>query len=199
MLYAMPGCGRRRRRRILRGSRISRHRTQTNYRTFIDGWGAFRAAPALRPGGWDLQFGEVAVVELDEELHFNRYRAMTLSASWTARLPWTDHYLRYCREHEDDCLSAGRWGKRWTNPSSERMFGKPAPPGELPGAGAPRWKQRALYDAMKDLGPAAGLRVRLARVSVHDHVEEQRLWDVLEGNAAVPADAIREFVEGRIA
>jgi hypothetical protein len=37
--------------------------------------------------------------------------------------------------------------------------------GDLDGEGAPRWKQRALYDAIKDTAPAA-LGVALARVSV---------------------------------
>jgi hypothetical protein len=156
-------------------------------------------APALRPGAWDLTFGGSVVVELDEELHFNRYRALTLSASWGASLPWTDEFVVYCGKHEDECLSAGAWGKRWTNPSCERMFGEAGPPGKLDGAGAPRWKQRALYDGMNDLAPAVHPSVRLARVSVHDTVEGRRLWDVLDGYASVPSDAIRGLVEDRIA
>jgi hypothetical protein len=45
------------------------------------------------------------------------------------------------------------------------------PPGDLDGAGAPRWKQRALYDAMKDTARSAGAGAAvLARVSVWDPV-----------------------------
>jgi len=44
--------------------------------------------PTLRPGSWDLaartETGEVIVIGLDEELHFNRYRRQTLSAPWYA-------------------------------------------------------------------------------------------------------------------
>lgn len=39
--------------------------------------GGRRGAPALGPRGWDLLAGET-LVELDEEQHFNRYRATTL-------------------------------------------------------------------------------------------------------------------------
>jgi len=46
-------------------------------------------APTFRPGGWDLPFRGPLLVELDEELHFNCYRATTLEASWEADLPWT--------------------------------------------------------------------------------------------------------------
>ncbi len=43
--------------------------------------------PALRPGAWDLALAGGDVVELDEELHFNQYRAQTLEWSWSRRLP----------------------------------------------------------------------------------------------------------------
>lgn len=106
--------------------------------------------PNLRPGSWDLTFAGTLVVELDEELHFNRYRALTLGEPWAASLPWCADYARLCRSHEPYCLNAGKWGKRWTNLSCEAMFGPPDNPGQFDAGGAPRWKQRALYDAMKD-------------------------------------------------
>ena len=43
------------------------------------------SSPRFRPGRWDLVFEEDLVVELDEELHFNRYRASTLTTSGRAR------------------------------------------------------------------------------------------------------------------
>jgi hypothetical protein len=161
--------------------------------------GGVQEIPALRPGAWDLTFSDSLVVELDEELHFNRYRAVTLLAPWAESLPWTGEYVRHCEAHQDDCLSAGTWGKRWTNPSCERMFGAAGPAGELRGAGAPRWKQRALYDAMKDLAATIGLDVRVARVSVHDTIDGHRLADVLEGYALVSPESIRQLVSDRTA
>ncbi|WIB01263.1 hypothetical protein [Curtobacterium sp. MCBA15_012] len=62
--------------------------------------------------------------------------------------------------------------------------------------GAPRWKQRALYDAVKDAAAATGV-VRLARLSIYDHVEGVRLEDFLRGLAVVTAEALYSFVAAR--
>jgi hypothetical protein len=162
--------------------------------------GGVQDAPLLRPGAWDLACDDGSVVvEVDEELHFNRYRALTLAASWAKRLPWRNDYLRYCERQEGGCLSAGRWGRRWTNPSCERMFGQAGRAGELDGAGSPRWKQRALYDSLKDLAPASRQAIRVVRVSVYDTLDGHRLWDILDGHVSVSSDAIRDHVQARLA
>lgn len=154
--------------------------------------------PALRPGAWDLALASGAVVELDEELHFNRYRAVTFDRAWSARLPWRDDYLAMCHAHEQDCVRAGSWGKRWTNSSCEAMFGPAGSAGELD-AGAPRWKQRALYDAIKDAQAAAGGGRSLVRLSVHDRVGGTTLGVVLEARAAADLDALLRLVNRRSA
>jgi hypothetical protein len=41
------------------------------------------------------------VVELDDELHFNRY-ALTLEASWAASCLDRAHYRRHCAKHEPE-------------------------------------------------------------------------------------------------
>ncbi len=71
--------------------------------------------PSLRPGAWDLVVAGGLVVELDEELHFNRYRAETLATPWSQHLPWHQVYDDMCERFEGQCLRAGSWGKRWTN------------------------------------------------------------------------------------
>jgi hypothetical protein len=154
--------------------------------------------PALRPGAWDLALASGAVVELDEELHFNRYRGLTLERAWSAQLPWRDDYLAMCRGHEQECLRAGSWGKRWTNPSCEALFGPPGPVGDL-GAGAPRWKQRALYDAIKDAQATAGAGPPLVRLAVHDPVGGTTLGAALEGRAPVDLDALSGLLDRRSA
>jgi hypothetical protein len=109
----------------------------------------------------------------------NRYRAVTLSSSWSAALPWTDAYLKYCADHEDRCLRNGRSQQRWTNAACSRNFS-----GGLPGdlkAGAPPWKQRALYDAVKDTTPTTNLGIAIARVAIYDLVACVPLDDILEG------------------
>jgi hypothetical protein len=152
--------------------------------------------PVLRPGSWDLDFTSV-VVELDEELHFNRYRAATLNGPWAQSLPWTAAYRDLCQTREPECLRAAQWGQRWTSTSTARMFGEAAPPGDLdsPG-GAPRWKQRALYDALKD-AYASSTKVPIARLSVWDEVSGQLLGDVLEGRGTVEPVAVHALLELR--
>lgn len=147
--------------------------------------GGIQDAPTFRPGNWDLPFRGPLLVELDEELHFNRYRATTLEASWEADLPWTADYRRHCADHEPGCLDAGAWGRRWINDSTARTFCG-GPPGHLEGDGAPRWKQRAPYDSLKDTLPLVG-GVRLARVATHDSVNGVLLGAMLDGLAPVDA------------
>ncbi len=96
--------------------------------------------PRIRPGDWDLVVDGVAV-ELDEELHFNRYRRITLDAPFYDELPLDRTlYRRLCADHEAECLAAGSWGRRWTQPRAEVDFGAVGLPGDLAGDGAPRWK-----------------------------------------------------------
>jgi hypothetical protein len=149
--------------------------------------------PPLRPGAWDLALADGLVVELDEELHFNRYRAQTLRRQWAAALPWHDVYLDLCRDREQDCIAAGKWGKRWTNPSCESMFGPPSAPGALDGPGSPRWKQRALYDAVKDIAAQHSPTLGFCRLSVWDRVGDIKLGDALAG-AAIDHDELGNFV-----
>lgn len=146
-----------------------------------------------------MAFVDGLVVELDEELHFNRYRLRTLQAPWSARLPWHDAYFDFCVRQEQACLDAGKWGKRWTSPSCESMFGPPGEAGALEGAGAPRWKQRALYDAIKDLAALTSNALHLARVSVWDTVGDVRIGDALSGGAPIDAGRLRELVDQRTA
>lgn len=154
--------------------------------------------PDLRPGSWDLVFEGSVLVELDEELHFNRYRARTLAASWERTLPWTASYRDYCMDHESACLAAGSWGKRWTNDSAGRMFSGGVA-ADLDGNGAPRWKQRALYDAIKDTLPGSGTDARLARIATHDQIEGVSLGAMLDGVAPIDVVGIRALVENRAA
>ena len=98
--------------------------------------------------------------------------------------------IRHCADHEDRCLRDGRNQQRWTNASCSRNFS-----GGLPGdlkAGAPRWKQRALYDAMKDTTPTTTLGIAIARVAIYDRVGGVSLDDILEGRvSAEPSDVLK--------
>lgn len=156
--------------------------------------GGREAQAPPRPGSWDLAFDNDLVIELDEELHFNRYRALTLEPEWASALPWRTAYLRFCAQREHQCLAAGGWGKRWTNPSCEAMFGPAGPAGKLGDQGAARWKQRAFYDAIKDAFASTHPDIRLARIATHDEVAGVEIGAALEGRAALDVERLVGFV-----
>lgn len=144
--------------------------------------GGQHEAPALRPGSWDLQVDDV-LVELDEQLHFNRYRAVTLqSRAYRSlpRFPLVD-YERFCDAREIACLRSGSGQGRWLNNSTEGHFGPSAPRGDLTGRGSSRWKQRALYDFMKDITQLDVHHPKLARIGI---------WDSLPGMAGVTVESV---------
>lgn len=75
------------------------------------------------------------------------------------------------------------------------MFGLADPNGVIGLHGVPRWKQRALYDTMKDASAGIG-QIRLSRVSIYDFVGGHRLNDMLCGRAVVDAHGIEELILG---
>jgi hypothetical protein len=69
--------------------------------------------------GWDIEFDRMAV-ELDEYLHFNRFRALTLESPIyikLAKFPLT-LYRKFCLTYEGRCLQAGGYGGKWSNKSA---------------------------------------------------------------------------------
>lgn len=72
--------------------------------------GGAQETPRLRPGKWDFVL-EGFVLELDEDLHFNRYRATTLDDPLYDALPTFPlaRYRAFSREREVECLSAGSY------------------------------------------------------------------------------------------
>jgi hypothetical protein len=79
------------------------------------------------------------------------------------------------------------------------MFGEGARPGDLSSdAGAPRWKQRALYDAVKDAIAAQDESVRVARLSVYDELSGRLLGDVLDSGTRLEKDQLLALLASRI-
>lgn len=149
--------------------------------------------PRLTPGSWDSSFEGGLVVEYDESQHFNRYRAMTLQRDWAHALPWRRSYLDYCATHEFDCTTARGWGGYWSKGPAERLFGAPGPERDLEGVGSPRWRQRALYDAMRDVAALYG-NVRLARLAVYDEINGVALGRALGRAELLDRDALRSLI-----
>lgn len=147
--------------------RAATHQVMDLYRDL----GGSGTSPALRPGSWDVSVDGV-LVELDEELHFNRYRALTLGSELYERMLRFPAalYQEFCVKREPECLRVGRSKGRWMNASTESHFGPSAVRGDLTGSGSSRWKQRALYDFMKDLTQLDPKAPRMARVAIWDSV-----------------------------
>jgi hypothetical protein len=161
--------------------------------------GGVQQTPLLKPVGWDLSLRGASgriVVELDEEQHFTRYRLVTLSAPWVDELPWAAAYRELCATKEGAAVVTHSSGGFWASIGSITQFGEAAPNGDLAGAGSPGWKQRALYDAMRDAVAATG-GVRLARLSVYDDLGGVTLNEVLEDGAEFDHDLLRALLDSR--
>lgn len=150
---------------------------------------------------WDLEFDNIPI-ELDEYLHFNRYRKITLSSSIYNELSSfpLDRYIFLCNKYENNCLKAGSYGGKWTNNSCEKQFGKPSNKGDLNGNGSPRWKQRAFYDFIKDLTPLL-FNIPLVRISIWDELELNSrkilIKDILDDCDYFASDAINNLIYQR--
>lgn len=152
--------------------------------------------PSYYTGGWDIELPDGRKVELDETQHFNRYRVISLQQEWARELPWRTDYLDYSRRFEFVCWRVASGGGGWTSPSADAMFGSAGPRGVVEGAGSPRWRQRALYDATKDIAALHGA-VRLARLSVWGSVDGVLLGNSLVGLAEVDKEALMGLVDER--
>jgi len=157
----------------------------------------------LRVGPWDIEVGDVAL-ELDEEQHFNRYRAVTLGSSAYDVIPNFPlvSYRQFCKLHESDCSVKCAAGERyWVSTGATKQFGLGSFRGDLNPPGAPRWKQRAFFDFLKDLAPAI-TGTRVARISIWDAVLVQSrrftLAEIFDGRCGYDAvPAILGLIENR--
>ena len=148
---------------------------------------------ALVSGEWDLAVEGNLLIELDEQEHFNRHRALTLEGT---SFPWTADYQRYCTEHERRCKTNGQ---AWETNRSAVMFGPASAPGNHDGVGSPRWRQRALYDAVRDIWVQDNPAWRLARLSMYDVVDGVQFNEVLKGKHQLDPALLRDLIDSRTA
>ncbi|WP_444980740.1 DUF7255 family protein [Nocardia salmonicida] len=80
-----------------------------------------------------------------------RYRARPCTRTGPRRCPGSRGYLDHCVRHEQQCLAAARWGKRWTTRSCEKMFASAGLTVFSTGPVGPGGNSAPLYDAVKDL------------------------------------------------
>lgn len=164
--------------------------------------GGILDVPPLFFGKWDICLTEF-IVELDEEQHFNRYRAATLESYIYHMEKGFDiiDYVKYCTDYETNCLKKASWGKYWTSPSSEKQFGLPGVNCDLENSGSPRWRQRAFYDYLRDMF-AMGYRIPVMRLSIYDKIfangHVKLIGNVLEEGNATNLNEIVKFIEQKV-
>lgn len=109
--------------------------------------------PLLEKLKFDFKIGRDLFV-YDDELHFNRYRLITLRSDLYTELnfSFSDMQKRLCRTYEKDCLKVGLQLRIWNGaPIAKHCFGEASEPGDFSGNGAIGWKLTAYNDAQFDL------------------------------------------------
>ncbi len=158
--------------------------------------------PPVNPRStWDMEL-DGYIIELDEQLHFNRYRKISLQSSLYANLksfPMRE-FDEFCELHETDCYQAGKYGRKWTTGGSEKQFGLSPQQGQLIGLGPARWRQRAYYDFLKDVCYLIN-GTRVARLSIWDSVHcssnSLTVKQLLSGNESTFSDALWKIIQTR--
>jgi len=147
--------------------------------------------------GWDIEIRN-HVIMLDDERHFNRYRLQTLESELYEKInfPMTE-YKMYCKKYEEVCLRAATWSEKWSSFASVEQFGEAGPEGNLTGIGAPKWKQRAYYDFVRDVSQLIA-DYKVIRISIWDPLDNGIVDDVLTGKRADLSDNLIELVKSRM-
>lgn len=145
-------------------------------------------------GDWDLADEKGMYLEFDEDAHFHRYRAQTLKLPWSAQLPWTEDYRRYCSDFESKTRVFGGF---WTGTAAERQFGPASARRDFTGNGGPRWKQRALYDAVRDAVALHTDGIGLIRVSIYDEIDGVPLGKLLKPGKLVAPQQLEQLIARR--
>lgn len=155
--------------------------------------GLEEASGVFSAGDWDLADDDGMFLEFDEASHFHRYRAHTLTLPWTNQLPWAEDYRRYCAHYEGKARVDRRF---WTGPA-EKQFGAASPKRDFTGNGGPRWKQRALYDAVRDAVALHTDGIGLIRVSIYDVIDGMPLGKLLKPGKTIDPEQLEKLVARR--
>ena len=136
------------------------------------------------------------IVELDEEQHFNRYRLATLDSSiYTGFRGFNiNSYKKFCVNFESECLSKADNRKYWSSDSTTSQFGDSSSPGILTESGSSRWKQRAFYDYLRDVGSVMGA-YKLVRISIWDKVGGVLVKDILDKKMQNMYGGLKQLIE----
>lgn len=128
---------------------------------------------------WDIKYPDFCI-ELDEQLHFNRYRLITLESEIYSNYKYfsIDNYKSYCKLYEDKCLASGKYGNKWKSKSSEKLFLNSSPDGIIEGNGSSRWRQRAFNDFLKDINSIIRNKP-IIRIAIYDEYKNDTIESIL--------------------
>lgn len=121
---------------------------------------------------YHLQYRNL-LIQYDDELHFNRYRKISLEAELYEDFKGFKlfDYKSLCRKREQDCLKVGLANGFWHNSDSEKLFGESEEEGDLSleRNGSSAWKYRAWRDYLQDLSSQI-YKFHILRISAFDTV-----------------------------
>ena len=119
----------------------------------LEDLGGNGSLPLLEKLKFDFKIGRFLIL-WDEEIHFNRYRLMTLRSSLYEEFnfSFSEGLKRLCRTYEKEALKSGMNTRIWSGPPiAKTLFGMASEPGDFSGNGATGWKLQAYNDAQIDL------------------------------------------------
>lgn len=133
--------------------------------------------PPVNIGKYDIILNDF-IIELDEENHFNRYRLITLESQFYDQYKNfnIEEYRLLCKRHENNCCTHTGY---WSNPSTEKQFGKSETRGTLANNGSSRWKQRAFYDFIKDISSVI-IGIPIIRISIYEIYKSNMILDMIK-------------------
>ena len=163
--------------------------------------GGIKDWPQIRVKGYLFENRKFAVV-LDDQLHFNKYRLMTLRslAYEDFKAFKLDRYRILCKKFANECLKSGS-AANWTDPTSENLFGASQSSGDLGLKGSSGWKYRAFCDFTEDVY-SLHAKVKLLRVSIYDEIlinhKLIKIGDILVNPKKEQEEFLLKYLDRRI-
>jgi len=151
--------------------------------------GGKNARPSINFRRSVLRFEE-GQLYLCHQLHFNRYRALTLQSDFYADFEGFNvgNYRMYCRQFEGECQKSGLVGAQWRHNFADKQFGRASPPGDFSGNGSSAWKQRAFEDFLFDIYCHYHKQPPTVLLSVYDKMMVNREFVTVGEAAFLPGE-----------
>ncbi|PWJ42741.1 DUF7255 family protein [Sediminitomix flava] len=152
--------------------------------------------PNIKLSPWLIEIEDVVIV-LDEILHFNRYRGITLRSEIYNNLPSfpLSQYTRYCNQKENECLKPGGSLNNWSNQFAEIQFGPSSQRvGDFKGLGSSAWKLRAFKDYLQDISSLMTKDYKVLRISVWDQIMNSGQLHSYNDLLLNPSEADKELI-----